>query len=243
MLGVLNLCVSLAVLLLLAYWSVGTKKRIRQLDQTLEALSAHVWNASLLVRGLPATSFPPPPTGWAASSDVLVALVRESRANHPVRVVELGSGVSTLVMANELARVGQGTLVSIDHDDVFASRTRDMIDAAGLPDLAEVRVASLAVQEIGGSDGLWYDKTLLEDLEQVSLLFVDGPPGMLSPGIRRSALDFFWPRMARHGRIVFDDAYRTDEKAFIDRWESSHPDCVVEWLDPGRRYAVLQKIS
>lgn len=243
MLGVLNLVVSLAVLLLLAYWSLGTKKLIRELDRTLEALSAHVWNAPLLVRGLPPTAFPPPPTGWAASSDLLVALVREIRRDRPVCVVELGSGVSTLVMANELARVGHGRLVSIDHEAAFASHTQDMIDSAGLADRAEVRVAPMATQVFGGSERLWYDRTVLDDLAQVSLLFVDGPPGMLSPGIRRTALDFFWPRMARHGRIVFDDAYRTEEKAFIEQWQSCHPDCVVEWLDPRMRYAIVKKTS
>lgn len=243
MLGTLHFIVSLLVLFLLAYWSLGIKKRVRQLERMLEALTIHVWDTALLVRDLPAGALPHPPAGWAASSDLLVSLAREIRTNRPGLVVELGSGVSTLVMANELRRLGRGRLVAVEHDAGYARKSREMIESAGLADRAEVRIVPLARPDAAERGGLWYDRNLLDDLDQVDLLFVDGPPGNLAPGIRGGALEHFWPRLAPQGRIVLDDADRPDERAFIDRWVNANPDCALEWLGLQRTCAVLQKTS
>jgi predicted O-methyltransferase YrrM len=58
----------------------------------------------------------PPMRGWAISPDFGVLLVAEILRKKPRQVLELGSGVSTLLIAYCLEKIGHGRVVSFDHD-------------------------------------------------------------------------------------------------------------------------------
>jgi predicted O-methyltransferase YrrM len=164
---------------------------------------------------------PMPSSGdYALNPTDLLELLFLVRSRRPRLVLELGSGTSTIWLAYVLEQTG-GRLVSLDHDPEYANRTRDALRAHGLTAVAEVRDAPLAPVELGDRTYSWYDPAVLEDLDGIDFLLVDGPPAAVGPDSRYPALPVAGPRLADRATIVFDDANRKDEQAAIDSWLST----------------------
>ena len=72
----------------------------------------------------------------------LVAVCAEVAGRRRERVVECGSGFSTLVLARIL-RARAGRLVSLEHDRAWATRVQCELAAAGLAEIARVALAPL----------------------------------------------------------------------------------------------------
>lgn len=169
-----------------------------------------------------------PATGnWAMDTRSLAHLVDIVESSRPRTVLELGSGTSTVFLGHLLRRTG-GRLVSIDHDERFAARTRLEVSRHGLDDVVEIRVAPLEEQTIGGETGTWYALGAIGEITGVDLLLVDGPPGRTEPLARRHALPALLDRLAPGAVVVLDDADRSDEKEIVRRWAAEHPVSVVE---------------
>lgn len=170
-------------------------------------------------------AFMPPLRGWAASPDVLRLLVRTIDAARPELVVECGSGASSIWMGYALRRAGTGRLVALEHDEHYAGLTRDLVAAHGLDDLVQVRHAPLT--EWTAQDGEparpWYDPAAVADLEDIGLLFVDGPPEATAALARYPAVPALLARLAPDAVVVLDDAGREGERSAGDRWLAEVP--------------------
>ena len=70
------------------------------------------------------------------------SLARTIAEEKPELIVETGSGVSTLIVAYALQRLGRGKVVAIDHDAERAEKTRALIAQHGLTAFASVKVIS-----------------------------------------------------------------------------------------------------
>jgi predicted O-methyltransferase YrrM len=177
--------------------------------------------------------FMPPLRGWAASPDVLRVLVGHIDRLRPELVVEFGSGASSVWMGYALRRAGGGRLVAVEHDARYAELSRALIASHGLDDIVEVRTAPLtgieaATVTVGeervSTADRWYDASVLEDLEGIGLVFVDGPPKATGRHARYPALPTLLPRCTEDVVFVLDDADRPDERAIGDRWLAEHPE-------------------
>ncbi len=185
----------------------------------------------------------PMPTsrGWAASPDLCLELVRQVLTRRPRLVVEFGSGLSTLWLAYALEQVGEGAkLVSVDHDPHYGARTTADLEAHGLTDIAEVRIAPLTTTPMDGESVRWYDPTVLADLEDIDLVVVDGPPGSTAPQARYPAVPLLRNKLTSDAVIVLDDCERTDERAILDRWRTLLPESELSMLEHEKQTAVLQ---
>ncbi|WP_436526966.1 O-methyltransferase [Actinoplanes sp. HUAS TT8] len=161
---------------------------------------------------------PMPSSGdYALNPTDLLELLFLVRSRQPRLVLELGSGTSTIWLAYALEQIG-GRLISLDHDPSYANRTRSALREHGLTGVAEVRDAPLAPVELDGRTYSWYDPAVLEDLDGIDFLLVDGPPAAVGPDSRYPALPVTGPRLADRATIVFDDANRKDEQAALERW-------------------------
>lgn len=205
-------------------------RKLRRLRRILRHQERFIWQSQSLHQLLAFTAPVPFPGGWAASSDLLLELVSQILRLRPQRVVELGSGLSTLVIASALRRIGHGRVVSIDADATYAEQTRAQLALHGLSDYAEVRIAPLKEFEFEGERRPWFDTDALQDLQQVELLFVDGPPTARKADIRYPSLPFFWPRLQPGAVVLCDDAGRTAEAAMAARWQRAMPDADYEAL-------------
>ncbi len=166
-----------------------------------------------LAHPLPATR------GYAAAPDALVELVRIIDREAPGTVLELGSGVSTIVMARRLQQLGRGRLVALEHLPEHAERTRAELLSQGLADVASVVDAPLEVVSVGPATWSWYELGP-EVPVVIDALFVDGPPGATGSLARYPALPLLRDRLAPAATIFVDDGDRPDEREMVRRWQS-----------------------
>lgn len=205
-------------------------RKLRRLRSMLRRLERHVWETHNIFLTFAGGAALPVPGGWAASTDLLGEALRVIVERRPQLVVELGSGLSTLVIAAALRSNGAGHLVSIDAEPEFAASTRAQLQRQGLEPWADIRVAPLREQSFEDSTRPWYDISVLADLDAIDLLFIDGPPTYLRADIRYPALPFFWGRLRPGATVLLDDAARPAERAMSDAWRRRFTDGRFEFL-------------
>lgn len=181
-------------------------------------------------RALPATR------GWAASPDLLLTCWELALRERPSVIVECGSGVSTLVFAYACRRNGRGRVVSLDHDEEFALRTRRLLTEHGLEQWAEVRTAPL--EPLEGTGKVWYRTSQVPD-GPIDLLLIDGPPAGRQPDAREPALDVLYGHLSPRATVVVDDHDR--ERGVVDGWIEQHPELELERRRHEKGTAVLRR--
>jgi predicted O-methyltransferase YrrM len=163
--------------------------------------------------------FPLPTTrGWAASPDLLKEIISLTHRQKPQLVVEASSGVSTLIIAYCLQRLGTGKLISLEHEEKFAQITQNNLSLHGLDDVATVIYAPLVEVEINGAKWLWYDLTKVEIPGAIDLLIVDGPPGTTQKLARYPAVPMLHKKLSKDAMVLLDDGARSDEAKIVEQW-------------------------
>lgn len=184
-----------------------------------------------------------PPLGlWTASADLLVELVDRFVETRPTTVVEGGSGVSTVVLALAAREHGIPTrIVALEHDPVWAESTRRLLARHGVADLAEVRLAPLGPTSLADHATPWYAESALDDLENVGLVLVDGPPEGTGPSARYPMVPLLHDRLAATCTILVDDTNRPGDAGVVDRWRTLLPQFEVTTLHLDKGAAVLTR--
>lgn len=166
----------------------------------------------------------PASRGFPASPDLLLFLVDLVDRHRPKVIVECGSGLSTLCFALALRRFGiDGRVIALEHLDGYAEQTRELLRRHGVDDIAEVRTAPLEDVTFGGDTTPWYARSGWQDLRDVDLLLVDGPPATLGPLARYPVVPFLLDALSPGVQIVLDDYDRPKERAILQRWQEEHP--------------------
>lgn len=150
----------------------------------------------------------------------LVLVCNEIVHNDRTRVLECGSGASTVVLARLLRQRGAGSVVAVEHDGAWAALVADLLRREELDAVAHVVHAPLQ------GDPPWYAATALDALPgEVDLLVVDGPPAYEAGEEHRRApaLSFFEPRLVAGATVVLDDLDRPGEREVLARWETETP--------------------
>ena len=168
-----------------------------------------------------------PWSDWAMTPAGLAAVCAEIEDGDRRQIVELGPGVSTIVIARLLRRGGDGRLTSVEHDPAWAGWVRGRLEEEGLAERAAVLVAPLAEHRLARDGARWYDGNALTDLPAggVDLLLVDGPPANLDgmAGGRYPALPSLAKHLTADAAVVLDDVDRPGERAIIEAWERETP--------------------
>jgi hypothetical protein len=170
-----------------------------------------------------------PWSSGAMRASGLVSICNEIVLGQRRRIVELGSGTSTVLLARLLREQGRGgTLDAVEHHAGWADRVNELLAAEDLSSFARVTLAPLAPHP-HGQDGLpWYEETALASVLEgapVEVLIVDGPPAF-EPGdalARYPALPACLPHLAPDAVVVLDDVIRAGEAEIVERWEALSP--------------------
>lgn len=173
----------------------------------------------------------PATRSWAASPDLLLTILQIVKKHKPSLVVELGSGVSTLIASKSGAR----KIISLDNSDEFAQQTRELLKEHKVRGV-EIRVATLKPYA-NGSD--WYDTQKIQDLRKIDLLVIDGPPGSKNPEARYPALDQFKDRLSSKAVVIIDDVKREGERKLAEDFAKSMPNHELLILDHEKGTAVI----
>lgn len=179
-------------------------------------------------RLLPKTQLPPL-RKWASSPDILLLLHTHIMETKPKVVVEFGSGASTLVIADALSQNGEGKLFSIEHSDHYGAETRFQLEQNCLQYWVELRIGALEIwdaEHLNAKDAskpsLWYPKSLLQDIENIDLIWVDGPPGSTCLYSRYPALPALSTQLSEHAEVWMDDTIRQEERDICKNWAQNY---------------------
>ena len=173
----------------------------------------------------------PPSRGWAASPDFLLTLAHVTKRVKPRLTVELGSGISTLV----LAKSGAKKIVSLDHSVEFGTQTREMLLSHGVRGV-DIRIHELETYSRGYK---WYAKTTLKGLAKIELLVIDGPPSSTNPDARYPAIEHLVPLLSPRATVILDDVYRDEERKLADAIAKALPNHVLTILAHEKGTAVI----
>ena len=173
----------------------------------------------------------PSTRSWAASPDLLLLISETVKKNRPSLVVELGSGISTLVTAKSGAR----KVISIDNSEEFGGKTRELLKEHKVRGV-EIRIAPLRPYANGFE---WYDTATIKDLKKIDLLIVDGPPGSKNPEARYPALKEFKDKLSARAVVIIDDVKRDGERKLAEDFAKSLPNHTLTILDHEKGTAVI----
>lgn len=196
--------------------------RLSTIDTAVQAVASETVNLSRLQAEVsPGTEPMPVLGGWAATNRTISYLVDTALNTEPApHVVECGSGSSTVWIASALRKRGAGHVTALEHDPVYAERTLAELARRGLGDYATVIVAPLT--ELPDEAGRrWYDTSVLGAIEEIDVLFVDGPPGKTCAEARLPAFPRFADRLRPGATVVLDDTNRRDESSIVRQWTAA----------------------
>ena len=185
----------------------------------------------------------PPWKGNEARRDLLNAAWDIIRSERPKHVLELGSGLSTLVMAYALEANGAGKLQALENHAETAASTRRLISEHKLQPYALLLDAPLRHVDVGGERHNWYYLPDYRSLAPIDMLFVDGPEGALAPMSRFPALPILRDYLAQDAVILVDDTHREDENMMLNRWLEAFPNLERDIHFQSEEFAALRFVG
>ncbi|MCP4309300.1 MAG: class I SAM-dependent methyltransferase [bacterium] len=172
-----------------------------------------------------------PLRGWALSPDALLIILHDIVERKSPRVVEFGSGESTVAIAAALRMAGGGFLVSIEHNAEFGAEVEGKLKRRGLEDLVDLRTVPLRRYE-GWAGFVSFESYDLEGHDsEFDVAIVDGPIATFGAATRGVPVEWAVTRLKDDGAIYLDDASRSDEWELVDRMQALLRDTDREWID------------
>lgn len=182
----------------------------------------------------------PPMRLWAIAPDFATLIAATIWQYKPRMVVELGSGVSTVIVSYGLEKLGRGTVTSFEHLDEFVGMSRRMLVQHQLESYATIIYAPLSSL---GMQSPWYDQEQMKSLGSIDLLIVDGPPETTGRLARYPAIPVLYDQLADGALILVDDYMRSDEHEMVNRWLTEFGLEVVDAVANEKGAAILRKVG
>lgn len=166
------------------------------------------------------------PGSWAldpASCRFLAAFIRAIKA---ARVLEFGSGFSSLMIARELAGKEGNLLYSVDDSEQYSALAKEGVENSEARANVEFRVAPLRPKFYGPRLLLAYGLPpgLLEAKGPFDLVLIDAPHHDYG---REAVLYDAFPAVAPGGYLILDDANREGmERDYVRSWQLAYGDAL-----------------
>lgn len=165
----------------------------------------------------------PPSGGFAMDAQALLHLLGILEHERPKLILELGGGTSTIWMGHFCRNFGT-KIVSIDHLEHYHRQTQAMVDRHGLNDVVECRLAPLQEVALADASFNWYSLDVFEDLRDIDIILVDGPPESVGDRSRFPALPVLEQRISQTAMVLLDDTHRDGERKILDSWRMLFPE-------------------
>lgn len=161
----------------------------------------------------------PPLGGWSLDPDALNQIILQIEDRKPALILELGSGISTVLIAYVLKKRKCGRIISLEHDEKHFVNTKHLINKSHLEYWSEVKLAPLQSYLLKRGEWLWYSSVAFAELRNIEMLIIDGPPEHLQKLSRYPALPLLGDRLSSKALIILDDAARAAEKEILGLWQ------------------------
>lgn len=209
-------------------------------DKLLTQISGVIGVYSTLQPSIPYPSF----GGWAIGGDCAQRFVSLIFALKPRWILEAGSGLSTILAAQCLERIGgDGMVISLEHEKHWLEETRAGLARHGVSHRSRIHHTPLVEVDLEGEQFRWYDLSTVELPDEIEVFFVDGPPMATGPLARYPALPLLYERLSQAGVIIMDDAARSDEGAAIERWKTEFPSLSFQYHSDSKGTVEITKAA
>ena len=182
---------------------------------------------------------------WAISPDFAKVLIEQILIQKPSKIVEFGSGVSSVIIGYVLKKLGKGKLVSIDHDEYYANITKNNVFLHQLEEYVDIVKVPTKIYDFDNVEYKWYNlqikKNFYNDFHKVDMLIVDGPPAAFNTESRYPALPIMYQFLSENAIIIMDDGIREDEKNICKQWVDSYPDFEAEYVNTEKGAYILRR--
>lgn len=160
---------------------------------------------------------------WTSSSvapRAISVLLNEIIIHRRTRVIECGSGISTIIMAKALADQG-GRIVSVDHDATWQNLVRKMSGGLECIDFIHTALKSKGI----GQEFDWYDQQILYNElgdQKFDMGFVDAPIANRTPQARFPAFPLLKSYFDESFALFLDDTNREGERKIANEWAKEY---------------------
>jgi hypothetical protein len=159
---------------------------------------------------------------WAISSDFAHHLLKTIMSKESGNIIDIGSGISTIISGYALKKRGHGKVISLEHDEIYYNQTFEIIKQHQLDSYVELHYCPLTKYNINGQEWLWYDIDNINFNGTISIITVDGPPGNTQEMSRYPAIPILEKHINSNTTILLDDGDREDEKKIAEKWRKEH---------------------
>jgi len=165
------------------------------------------------------------PTGWelsGGSCKFLAYLIKETGAK---KVLEFGSGYSSIVIAQELKKENNGKLISIDNSMLWSQKVESQ-ENRNLGKIAELCVFHLKARIYHKKLLIFYDipKNFYEKYSKFDLVLVDGPHHDVG---REAAMYDCFEQVKKGGIFIIDDSSSDHMQKTIRKWQKGFGDLIA----------------
>lgn len=136
-------------------------------------------------------------------------------ANGSGPVLEIGSGLTTMLLGTLAGRRGQEVWTLEHHPEYFRNTEAKLKRYS----LTNVHLTLAPLRDYG--DYCWYDPPVDILPRDFGLVVADGPPGDVKGG-RFGLLPVLRSHFSRDAVILLDDAERPEEKAVLQKWANEY---------------------
>lgn len=186
---------------------------------------------------------PGKPSSWALHPDSCRFLASFVRVAGSRRVLEFGSGFSTLIFGRELSSFDGGSILSVDDSRRYSAAAEEAFRAAGSGTRAEFLVSPLRPRFYGPRLLLGYSlPRYFRSRGPFDLALIDAPHHDYG---RESVFYDAFGALAVGGYAILDDANREDmEKAYVRVWRKVYGPSIntVHLEKIGNGLCVIQKV-
>jgi hypothetical protein len=157
-----------------------------------------------------------------------MSIVNDIVINDRKFIVELGGGLSTVIISNILSSLGgDRTLLTIEHDQDWLNIVKSNLDRFGDAGQVNLIHAGLIDCKYSISNTDWYDTLILKkytEAKKIDTLIIDGPPAYMKGKslARYPALPFLFDLLSDNCSIFLDDGNRHGEKKIANLWEKKY---------------------
>jgi hypothetical protein len=156
---------------------------------------------------------------WRVSSDFAHATLASLLEKGEGSVIDIGSGISTLLFGYGVKMNGGGKVISLEHNKEYYEKSKALIKAHELEEFCELYFCPLKEYVLDGEKWLWYDITDIQFPDDIALVSVDGPPGGTQYMARYPAIPILEKFITDKTSIYLDDAYRNEEAEISKKWK------------------------
>lgn len=167
---------------------------------------------------LPNINFLPPTRGWAGSPDFLNKIIEIIVKNKPKFVLEVSSGVSSIIIGQALNINKEGKSLSLEHDLEYSKNSIENLNLNEINGVSRILYSPLKNYIIEGGNWKWYDIENIVFDEKIDLLIIDGPPRITQKLARFPAIPLLHNNFSDSISIILDDSNREDETIIIMEW-------------------------